>query len=98
MVRAIRVAEKALAVPGSGLHPEEDKSRTYRRSLFVVTAVKKGEVFTENNGRSIRPAHGLHPRHLPEVLGKRAACDIERGTPFSWELIAGAAPAAAPRE
>jgi len=37
--------------------------------------------------RSIRPAHGLHTRHLPEVLGRHAACDIERGTPLRWDLV-----------
>jgi sialic acid synthase SpsE len=49
--------------------------------------VKQGEVFTEANVRSIRPGHGLHTRHLGEVLGKRAMRDIERGTPLSWDLV-----------
>ena len=62
-------------------------SRKFRRSLFVVEDIKKGELFTRQNVRSIRPADGLHPRHFNEVLGKRAACDIERGTPMSWELV-----------
>jgi len=53
----------------------------------VVEDIKKGELFTRQNVRSIRPADGLHPRHFNEVLGKRAACDIERGTPMSWELV-----------
>ncbi len=54
-----------------------------------VERVKAGEVFTEENVRSIRPGHGMHPRHLKEVLGRRAARDIKRGTPLSRELIAG---------
>lgn len=91
MVQAIRTAEKALGSAGAGLHPEEDKSRAYRRSLFVVADVKKGELLTEQNVRSIRPANGLHPRHLPEVLGRRAARDLERGTPLSWDMVAGGA-------
>jgi sialic acid synthase SpsE len=69
----------------SGSH--EANSRKFRRSLFVVEDIKKGELFTRQNVRSIRPADGLHPRHFNEVLGKRAACDIERGTPMSWELV-----------
>ena len=68
--------------------PREASSRKFRRSLFVVEDVKKGELFTRQNVRSIRPADGLHPRHLNEVLGKRAACDVERGTPLSWALVA----------
>jgi sialic acid synthase SpsE len=49
--------------------------------------VRAGEVFTEREVRSIRPALGLPPKHLKDVLGRRAARDIERGTPLSWELV-----------
>ena len=59
----------------------------FRRSLFVVEDVKQGEMFTAANVRSIRPGYGLHTRHLDEVLGKRSARDIERGTPLSWDLV-----------
>jgi len=88
MVDAVRVAEKALGQVHFGCSPKEANSRMFRRSLFVVQDVKRGEVFTAENVRSIRPAHGLHTRHLPEVLGKRAAANIERGTPLAWDLIA----------
>lgn len=87
MVDAVRVAEKALGEPGYGPTAAEQKSRVFRRSLFVVEDVQEGEVFSERNVRSIRPGHGLHTRHLPEVLGQRAACAIARGTPLSWELV-----------
>ena len=59
----------------------------FRRSLFVIENVKRGDVFTKSNVRSIRPADGMHPRHLNEVLGQSAACDIERGTPLQWDLV-----------
>lgn len=88
MVKAVRVAEKATGTIQFSSGPREASSRKFRRSLFVVEDVKKGELFTPQNVRSIRPADGLHPRHLPEVVGKRAACDVERGTPLSWELVA----------
>lgn len=97
MVQAIRAAEKSLGSVRFGGGPEEAKSRVFRRSLFVVGDVKRGQEFTGVNVRSIRPAHGLHPRHLPDVLGRHAACDIEAGTPLSWELVAGGTPAAAVR-
>jgi N-acetylneuraminate synthase len=87
MVDAVRTAEKALGEVRFGLSGKEEASRAFRRSLFVVEDVKKGEVFTAANVRSIRPGHGLHPRHLTEVLGKHAARDAERGTPLSWELV-----------
>lgn len=87
MVDAVRTAEKALGSVQFACGPREANSLKFRRSLFVVEDVKKGDLFTKQNVRSIRPADGLHPRHLNEVLGKRAACDVERGTPLSWALV-----------
>jgi len=87
MVEAVRTAEKALGAVSFSSGAREAVSRRFRRSLFVVEDVKQGELFTAQNVRSIRPADGMHPRHLGEVLGKRAACDVERGTPLSWTLI-----------
>jgi len=87
MVQAVRSTEQALGKVHFGAGPRELGSRVFRRSLFVVKDMKHGEEFTAQNVRSIRPAHGLHTRYLPEVLGKRAARDIERGTPLSWELV-----------
>lgn len=86
-VDAIRMAEKALGQVYFGFSPAERNSRVFRRSLFVVEDVKQGELFTAQNVRSIRPGHGLHTRHMEEILGQRAARDIERGTPLSWELV-----------
>ena len=87
LVDSIRCAEKALGVVQYGPTPHEIKTRAYRRSLFVVRELKKGDLFTSENVRSIRPADGLHPRHLSEVIGRHAAVDIERGTPVTWELV-----------
>ncbi len=87
MVDAVRTAEKALGQVHYGLSAKEQASRAFRRSLFVVADVAEGELFTAANVRSIRPAAGLHPRHLPEVLGKRAAQGIKRGTPLRWEFV-----------
>jgi N-acetylneuraminate synthase len=87
MVDAVKTAEKALGKVHFGLSVKEEASRVFRRSLFVVEDVKQGEAFTVANVRSIRPGHGLHPRHLTEVLGKSASREIKRGTPLSWEFI-----------
>ena len=87
MVDAVRVAEKALGSVQFTPSPSEINSRRFRRSLFVVEDVKRDELFTTRNIRSIRPADGLHPRHFQEILGKRAAHDVERGTPLSWTLV-----------
>jgi pseudaminic acid synthase len=88
MVDAVRIAEKALGAVRFGLSGNEEASRAFRRSLFVVEDVKQGEMFTAENVRSIRPGNGLHTRHLNEVLGQSAAQDIKRGTPLSWEFVA----------
>jgi pseudaminic acid synthase len=87
MVDAVRTAENALGKVQFGLSAKEEASRVFRRSLFVVEDVKEGEIFTASNVRSIRPGHGLHTRHLAEVLGKRAARGIKRGTPMNWEFV-----------
>jgi N-acetylneuraminate synthase len=87
MVDAVRVAEKALGEVHFGVSAKETSSRIFRRSLFVVKDIKRGEEFTPENVRSIRPGHGLHTRHLAEILGQTATHDIERGTPMSWELV-----------
>jgi pseudaminic acid synthase len=87
MVGAVRTAEQALGEVQFGLSAKEEASRVFRRSLFVVQDVQQGEIFTESNVRSIRPGHGLHTRHLANVLGKRAAREIKRGTPMTWEFV-----------
>jgi N-acetylneuraminate synthase len=86
-VDAIRVVEKAQGQVYFGFSQNEESSRVFRRSLFVVENLKRGELFTAENVRSIRPGYGLHTRHLQEIIGQRAARDIERGTPLSWELV-----------
>lgn len=87
MVRDVRTTESALGRVNYTLTPDEAKNVIFRRSLFVVADVERGAVFNERNVRSIRPGHGLHPRYLDDVIGKRAACRIERGTPLTWKLV-----------
>lgn len=96
MVQDVRVAERALGRVSYEATPQERDSRILRRSLFVVEKVRAGELFTEANVRSIRPGHGLHPRHLPDVVGRRAAVDVDRGTPMSWDFLAPRIPTAHP--
>ncbi len=60
----------------------------HRRSLYVAADVKAGELLTADNVRSVRPGHGLPPKELPNVLGKRAARALKYGEALSWEMIA----------
>jgi pseudaminic acid synthase len=87
LVENIRIAEKALGKVHYGLTEDEKKSRVFRRSLFVVKDIRKGDIFNEENVRSIRPAYGLPPKYLKFILGKKAKKDIKKGTPLKWELM-----------
>ena len=84
MVDAVRFAEKAMGQLDYTL-PEEDRLR--RRSLFAVQDIEAGEAFTKSNIRSVRPGHGLHPKHYYDLLDKKANVFIEKGTPLNWEMI-----------
>jgi len=66
----------------------EKTNMAFRRSLYVVEDIAKGEAFTLCNVRAIRPGHGLAPKHLPVVLGRRAARPLARGTPLSLDDVA----------
>ena len=84
MVEEVRKAEKALGMVKYNLK-ESDKLR--RRSLFVVKEIAKGEKISTENVKSVRPGHGLSPRYLPQILGRRAIIDLNKGTPFKIEFI-----------
>lgn len=87
MVQQIRNVEKALGNGVYSLTEKQKSNRKFSRSLFVVKDMKRGEVFTEENIRSIRPGDGMHTKHYEDILGKQAAMDIERGTPLGWNMI-----------
>ena len=89
MVNDIRHIEQALGCVSYELTKGEQNQRCFRRSLFVTRDLKKGEPFTNDNVRSIRPGYGLLPKHLEQILGRVAAMDVSRGTPLSWDLIDG---------
>ena len=87
MVTAVREVEKALGEVNYDLNEKTKRSREFSRSLFVVEDIKPGEIITEKNVRSIRPGHGLHPRHYKDVVGKKVKKAIIRGTPLAWEYV-----------
>lgn len=87
MVNSVKEVEKALGKVSYELTEKTKKSREFSRSLFVVKDIKIGEELTKENIKSIRPAYGLHPRHLKDVLGKKAKINIKKGTPLDWRLL-----------
>ena len=86
MVKHVREVESSLGKVFYGVSEQEAESQSVRKSIFVVQDIKKGEILTPDNLRVIRPGYGMKPKYFEELLGKRAVCDIERGTPFSKEM------------
>lgn len=87
MVKAIRDTEKLLGKVDYSLDEKRKKSRRFSRSLYVAKDIKKGELFTEENIRSVRPGYGMHPKYLNDVFGKKASYDLAFATPLTWEHI-----------
>jgi pseudaminic acid synthase len=87
MVDSIRNVEKAIGVAKLELTEKVLKSRSFARSLFVVTDVKAGDSITKDNVRSIRPNAGMHPKYLKGILGDKFKYDILKGTPLTENLI-----------
>ena len=87
MVEAVRAAEEALGTVSYAVTEHEAPSRAFRRSLYVVRDMRAGEPFTVATVRCIRPSNGLPPKHLGQILRRRASRDIAAGTPLSWELL-----------
>jgi pseudaminic acid synthase len=87
MIDAVRLTEKMMGKIDYEMTEKKQKSRQFSRSLFIVTDVKKGEVITNKNVRSIRPGFGLHPKYLSKIIGKKFMSNQEKGTPINWEMI-----------
>lgn len=87
LVRDTSAAHAALGRVSYARAPSEERSAAFRRSLYVAKFIPAGEPLTADNIRSVRPANGLAPKHLPEVLGRRARSDLAVGTPLAWNLL-----------
>ncbi len=87
MVDAVRETEASLGCVDYSMNEKKKASRCLGRSLFVVEDIQAGERFTEKNIRSIRPGYGISPKHLPEILGQKAHCNLKRGMPLDWSDI-----------
>ena len=87
MVKAVRDAEKLLGKVDYSMSEKKRKSRQFARSLYVAKDIKKGEVFTKENIKSVRPGYGLHPKYLKDILGKTASLDLEFATALKWNYI-----------
>lgn len=88
LCRETQVAWQAFGKVNYSQKESEKENVRYRRSLYVVTDIRKGEILTSNNLKSIRPGFGLSPKYYDDVLGKRVRHDLKRGHPLSFQDIA----------
>jgi N-acetylneuraminate synthase len=82
-----KTAWSALGKVDYGQKSSEQGNVKFRRSLYFVKEIKKGEIITNEHIRSIRPGYGLAPKYLDELIGKTVSKDIERGTPVSYNVV-----------
>jgi len=82
MVTAVRQAEKAVGKVNYELSKKARESLKFSRSIFIIEDIQKGEVFTPQNIKAIRPGYGAHPKYLNEIIGTRAKREYKRGEPF----------------
>lgn len=87
MVQAVRAAESALGCVSYELTDKQIKGRDFRRSLYIAQDITKGELFTENNVKSVRPGFGMHPKELVRVIGCKATQNIAKGTRLTSNLF-----------
>lgn len=87
MIHGVRAAFDAIGKVNYGRAESETGNVIFRRSIYAVADIAAGEALTENNVRSIRPGFGMLPKHLPNILGRKAKQAISRGTPMSFDLI-----------
>ncbi|HFU75983.1 MAG TPA: pseudaminic acid synthase [Bacteroidetes bacterium] len=79
MVKVIRDTEKLLGRVNYSLDEKRKQNRRFSRSLYVAKDIQKGEIFTQENIRSVRPGYGMHPKYLGDVLGTVADKDYQFG-------------------
>ncbi len=82
MIDEVRKTEKLLGKVDYSMTDKKKKSRQFSRSLYVAKNIKEGELFTENNVKSVRPGFGMHPKYLKDILGKTATKDYKFGDKF----------------
>ena len=82
MVQNIRNTEKLLGNIDYTLTEEKKNSRQFSRSLYVAKDIKKGDIFTVDNIRTVRPGYGMHPKYLKTILGQKSTTNYHFGERF----------------
>ena len=84
-VNEVRICEKVLGVPRVGISDDDIINKKFRRSLYFVEELKSGTTIERSQVDSVRPANGLHPKFLKQIVGMKVKREIKKGTPVSWE-------------
>ncbi len=87
LVQDVHTAWESRGTVSYGASSAEQGSLQFRRSLYCVADIKRGEMFTPENVRAIRPGFGLPPERIGDIIGKRAGCDVARGMPLGDEHL-----------
>lgn len=87
MVKAVREAVSAIGTVDYTLTPKQVKGMDFSRSLYIVEDIKKGEIVTTQNVRSIRPGFGLHPKYYKQILNNKVNQDLKKGDRFTLNMI-----------
>jgi pseudaminic acid synthase len=87
MVESVREVEESLGTKEYKVTPKMKINKNGARSLYIVKDIPKDGIITEENVRSIRPGYGLHPKYLPQILGKRVNKDLKKGDRMELKYI-----------
>ena len=88
LVKGVRMAEESLGTFNRNLSTAElDSRQMVRRSIAARSDIKKGSVFNRENLKLVRPGTGLHPRYFQQILGRKAAVNIEKEDLITWEMV-----------
>ena len=87
MVNAVKKAHSSIGEVNFKLSTQQISSRNFSRSLYICKDVKKGQIVSEKNVKSVRPGFGLHPKHFESIIGRKFIKNASRGTRLSFELL-----------
>ena len=87
LVKNVEIASKSMGIASFERKKAEESNIKFRRSIYIVKDMKKGEQLKEDSIRRIRPGFGLPPKYYNQVLGKTVNIDVEKGTALDWSII-----------
>ena len=87
LVKYCRISKNAIGKPSFKPTKSEEIIFKDRRSLYVIRNIKKGELLSRKNIKSIRPGYGMRPKYISRILGKKAKRDLIYGEPLNEDMF-----------